>query len=247
MAVSHHNTLHTKTCDPPATCTKTYGLYKSYTAYGISIMTLRFSTEPKSFTLCPENVLPLAGRPHSTKVVHQLHHILPRLPSVCQMGNSDWTIWTDLCAFKCPASVVHGAFLWGYLHLVLFLCLFFCIQYVILSTILCSKKKVNKGKGNCLKSNLVELPVTPGDTGNFKDFCFIPKSNTMETVCFTKALGFLSNHQCAFFRSFIDISSAYTVQLQHQRKRWRLWQPFISTADITGRIIQDFFNWKGKC
>lgn len=125
--------------------------------------------------------------------------------------------------------------------------------FILLHTIcdseynLMQQTKVNKGKGNCLKSNLVELPVTPGDTGNFKDFCFIPKSNTMETVCFTKALGFLSNHQCAFFRSFIDISSAYTVLLQHQRKRWRLWQAFISTADITGRIIQDFFNWKGKC
>lgn len=37
MEVSHHNTRHTKTCDPPATCTKTYRLYKTYTTYGYSI------------------------------------------------------------------------------------------------------------------------------------------------------------------------------------------------------------------
>lgn len=113
MAVSHHNTRHTKTCDPAATCTKTYSLYKTYTTYGYSIMVPGSSTThhraKKFLPFCPENVLPLAARPHSAMVVHQLHCTLPGLPSVCQMGHSVWAFWPNRCEFYRPKSVLKSA------------------------------------------------------------------------------------------------------------------------------------------
>lgn len=128
-----HNTRHTKTCDPPATCTKTYSLYKTYTTYGSSIMALAlwfFHNPPPSQklpALCPENVLPLAARPHSAMVVHQLHHTLPGVPSVCQMGHSVWAFWPNRCEFYRPKSVLKTA---GALYVCA--CFFFLLTHLCL-------------------------------------------------------------------------------------------------------------------
>lgn len=143
MAVSHHNTRRTKTCDPPATRTKTYRLYKTYTTYGCGITALAFFHSPppsqKLPALCPENVLPLAARPHSAMVVHQLHHTLPGVPSVCQMGHSVWAFWPNRCEFYRPKSVLKTA---GALYvcacLFLFLFVFFFSVHTFADLFACS-------------------------------------------------------------------------------------------------------------
>lgn len=93
---------------------------------------LGFSTNPpppsqKRPALCPENVLPLAARPHSAMVVHQLHHTLPGVPSVCQMDHSVWAFWPDRCEFYRLKSVLKTA---GALYVCV--CFFFCLCICVL-------------------------------------------------------------------------------------------------------------------
>lgn len=193
MAVSHYNTQHTKTGDPDAQrhmgCIRV-AQHMATAALPIFPPTIH-NWAKNHIALCPENLVPLAARPHSAMVVHQLHHTSPGVPSVCQMGNSVSALWAERCEFYSSLSVLQIA---GVLHVSMHLSMWFGFslfiqmyflsilhrRHVILSmattsTVLpfwfTSPQLQTKaiGRGSHPISNLFELAVTLRDVGNLKE------------------------------------------------------------------------------